>query len=77
MAENSNNSQISGAANLAKGVTGGKLKQGGQEANDHMASIRAMRKTEDGFNFVKTMKKIGKSKELKEIGNIAKKQYCR
>jgi hypothetical protein len=73
MAANSNNSLISGAANAAKSITGGKLKKGSQEAKNRMAQIRAMRKTGSGFNFIKTLKKIGNSKELKSIGNIAKK----
>ena len=73
MAANSNNSVISGAANAAKSITGGKLIKGSQAAKDHMAQIRAMRKTGSGFNFIKTLKKIGRSKELKSIGNIAKK----
>ena len=70
LAANSNNSLISGAA---KSVTGGRLVKGSQEAKNHMAQIRAMRKTGSGFNFIKTLKKIGRSKELKSLGNIAKK----
>ena len=73
LAANSNNSLISGAANAAKSITGGKLKKGSQEAKDRMSQIRAMRKTGTGFNFIKTLKKIGNSKELKSLGNIAKK----
>ena len=69
---NSNNSVISGAANAAKSITGGKLKKGSQEAKDKMAQIRAMRKTNgSGFNFIKTLKKIGRSPVLKQIGNVA------
>ena len=71
--KNSNNSLISGAANAAKSISGGKLKKGSQEAKNRIAQIRAMRKTGSGFNFIKTLKKIGNSKELKSIGNIAKK----
>ena len=73
LAANSNNSLISGAANAAKSITGGRLVKGSQEAKNHMAQIRAMRKTGTGFNFIKTLKKIGNSKELKSLGNIAKK----
>ena len=77
MAANSNNSVISGAANASKSITGGKLVKGSQEAKDKMARIRAMRKTGSGFgSFIRSIKEFGKSKELKAIGNIAKKQYC-
>ena len=71
MAANSNNSLISGAANAAKSITGGKLIRGSQEAKDKMARIRAMRKTGAGFNFIKTIKKSFKNPVLKQIGNVA------
>jgi hypothetical protein len=71
MGANSNNGLIAGAANALKGVTGGKLKKGSQAAKDHMARIRAMRKTGNGFNFLKTMKKIVKNPILKQIGQTA------
>ena len=69
MAANSNNSLISSAA---KSI-GGKLVKGSLEAKTRMSQIRAMRTTGCGFNLIKTLKKIGRSKELKVIGNIAKK----
>ena len=71
MAANSNNSVISGAANAVKSVTGGKLVKGSQEAKDKMARIRTMRKSSCA-GFGSFLKKIGRSKELKAIGNIAK-----
>ena len=71
MAGNSNNGLIAGAANLAKGATGGKMKKGSIEAKEHMARIRGMRKTGDGFNFLKTMKKAFKNPVLKQIGQVA------
>ena len=72
MAANSNNSLI---ISNAKSI-GGKLVKGSLEAKTRMSQIRAMRTTGSGFNLIKTLKKIGRSKELKVIGNIAKKQYC-
>jgi len=71
MASNSNNSLISGAANAAKSITGGKLVKGSVEAKNHMGQIRAMRKTGSGFNFLKTVKKAFKNPVLKQIGNVA------
>jgi hypothetical protein len=78
MAANSDNSLISGAANLAKSVTGGRLKKGSLEAKERMARIRAMRKTGsgcktkgDGFNFLKAIKKVAKNPIVKQIGQTA------
>jgi hypothetical protein len=71
MGANSNNNLIAGASNALKSVTGGKLKKGSQEAKDHMARIRAMRKTGSGFNFIKSIKGAFKNPILKQIGNVA------
>jgi hypothetical protein len=72
LAGNSNNGFISEAANTLKGVTGGKLVKGSQAAKEHMARIRAMRKTGAGFgSFLNSVKKIAKNPILKQIGNVA------
>jgi hypothetical protein len=71
MGANSNNGLIAGASNALKSVTGGKLKKGSQEAKDHMARIRAMRKTGTGFNLIKSIKGAFKNPILKQIGNVA------
>jgi hypothetical protein len=71
LAGNSNNGFIS-EANTLKGVTGGKLVKGSQAAKEHMARIRAMRKTGAGFgSFLNSVKKIAKNPILKQIGNVA------
>lgn len=73
IAGNSNNAYISGAANLAKSVTGGRLVKGSEEARERMARIRAMRKTTgEGFgSFLKTVGKIAKNPIVGQIAKTA------
>jgi hypothetical protein len=71
IAGNSNNGLISNVANLAKGAIGGKMKKGSIEAKEHMAKIRAMRKTGNGFNFLKAIKSVVKNPIVKQIGQTA------
>jgi len=60
-----------GAAKFASKQVGGRLKKGSQEAKDHMARIRAMRKG-DGFgSFLKSVGNIAKNPIVKQIGQTA------
>jgi hypothetical protein len=71
MAANSNNSLISGAANMAKPLVGGRLKKGSPEAREHMARLRAMRKGEGFGSFLKTVGKVAKNPLVQQIGKQA------